>query len=155
MLGRWGYGKEFCLDTVKDFASRLQSLKSKKYIFGPYDSNLKGTYLGIIDCVHCETNEFRTNPSSKWYSHKHNGAGVLYEVVIDLCDTRVVWIAGPYPASTHDITIFSGGTQVSQSQCNNKANWDRNALYFKIPEGKKLTGDSGYKGEPSKNLNHT
>ncbi|KAL3783723.1 LOW QUALITY PROTEIN: hypothetical protein ACHAW5_008803 [Stephanodiscus triporus] len=25
-----------------------------------------------------------------------------------------------------------------------------NALYFKIPEGKKLIGDSGYKGEPSK-----
>jgi len=23
-------------------------------------------------------------------------------------------------------------------------------LYFKIPEGKKLIGDSGYKGEPSK-----
>jgi hypothetical protein len=106
--------------------------------------------LGTIDCVHCETNEFRTDPSSKWYSHKHKGVGVLYEVVIDLCNTRVVWIAGPYPASTHDITIFRGGTQVSQSQRNNKANWDWNALYFKIPEGKKLIGDSGYKGEPSK-----
>ncbi len=23
-------------------------------------------------------------------------------------------------------------------------------MYFKIPEGKKLIGDSGYKGEPSK-----
>ncbi len=93
MLGRWGYGKEFCQDTVKDFASGLQSLKAKKIIFGPYDSNSKRKYLGTIDCVHCETNEFRTDPSSKWYSHKHNGAGVLYKVVIDLCNTRVVWIA--------------------------------------------------------------
>ncbi len=75
-----------------------------------------------------------------------NCAGVSYEVVIYLCDTRVLWIARPNPASTHDITIFCGGTQVSQSQRNNKANWDWNALYFKIPEGKKLIGDSGYKG---------
>ena len=125
-------------------------LERKKIKFGPYDSNSKRKYLGTIDCVHCETNEFRTDPSSKWYSHKHNGAGVLYEVVIDLCNTRVVWIAGPYPASTHDITIFCSGTQVSQSQRNNKTYWDQNALYFKIPEGKKLIGDSGYRGELSK-----
>ncbi len=136
MLGRWGYGEEFCQDTDEDFALHLWSLKAKKIIFGPYDSNLKRKYLGTIHCVNCETNEFRTNPSSKWYSHKHNGAGVLYKVVIDLCNTRVVWIAGSYPASTHDTTIFHGGTQVSQSQCNNKTYWDQNALYFEIPEGK-------------------
>ncbi len=59
-------------------------------------------------------------------------------------------LAGPYSASTHDITIFRGGTQVSQSQCNNKTYWDRNALYFKIPEGKKLIDDLGYRGELSK-----
>ena len=28
--------------------------------------------------------------------------------------------------------------------------WDKNALYFQVPEGKKLIGDSGYKGELSK-----
>ncbi len=61
-----------------------------------------------------------------------------------------MWIADPYPTSTHDITIFCGGTQVSQSQCNNKTYWDWNALYFKILEGKKLIGDLGYRGEPSK-----
>ena len=27
---------------------------------------------------------------------------------------------------------------------------DRSALYFRIPQGKKLIGDSGYKGEPTK-----
>ncbi len=112
--------------------------------------NLKRKYLGTIDCVHCETNEFRTNPSSKWYSHKNNSAGVSYKVVIDFCNTRVVWISGPYPASTHDITIFFCGTQVSQSQRNNKTYWDWIALYFKIPEGEKLIGDLGYIWEPSK-----
>ncbi len=86
--------------------------------------------MGPIDCVHCHTNEFQTDPSSKWYSHKHNGAGVSYEVVIDLCANRATWIAGPYPASTHDITVFCSGTQVSQSQRNDKTYWDWNALYF-------------------------
>ncbi|KAL3786428.1 hypothetical protein ACHAW5_007529 [Stephanodiscus triporus] len=53
------------------------------------------------------------------------------------------------PASTHDITFFRGGTQVSTNRLKNEAIWDQNALYFKIPEGKRLIGDSGYKGEPS------
>ncbi len=148
MSGRWGYGEEVCRDTVKHIASRLQHLKSKKIQFGPFDS--KRTYLGTVDCVHCETNEFRTDPNSKWYSHKHNGAGVSYEVVVDLCEDKILWTAGPKPASTHDITFFCGGTQVSKNRHKNEATWDENALYFQIPKGKKLIGDSGYKGEPSK-----
>jgi hypothetical protein len=148
MSGRWGYGEEVCRDTVKHIASRLQHLKSKKIQFGPFDS--KRTYLGTVDCVHCETNEFRTDPNSKWYSHKHNGAGVSYEVVVDLCEDKILWTAGPKPASTHDITFFRGGTQVSKNRHKNEATWDANALYFQIPEGKKLIGDSGYKGELSK-----
>ena len=103
-----------------------------------------------VDCVHCETNEFRTDPNSKWYSHKHNGAGVSYEVVDDICRDKILWTAGPKPASTHDITFFRDGTQVSTNRLKNEAIWDKNALYFQIPEGKKLIGDSGYKGGPSK-----
>jgi hypothetical protein len=81
---------------------------------------------------------------------KHNGAGLTYEVVIDLVYDRVLWVYGPEPASTHDITMFRGGAQIDSSLRNNKANWDRSALYFRIPQGKKLIGDSGYKGEPTK-----
>ena len=73
MSGRWGFGEEFCRDTVKHVATRLQRLKAKKIKFGPFD--LERIYLGTVDCVHFETNEFRTDPNSKWYSHKHNGAG--------------------------------------------------------------------------------
>jgi hypothetical protein len=106
--------------------------------------------LGTVDCVHCETNEFRTDPNSKWYSHKHNGVGVLYEVVVDLCEDKILWTAGPKPASMLDITFFCGGTQVSTNLYENEATWDVNALYFQIPEGKKLIGNSGYKVELSK-----
>ena len=148
MAGRWGHCEEFCRRTVKDIALKVQRLKSKKIKFGPFD--VKQQYVGTIDCAHCETFEFRTEPHSKWYSHKSNGAGVTYEVVIDILYDRVIWVSGPLPASTHDITMFRGGAQVDQSKRNNKANWDRRALYFHIPEGKKLIGDSGYKGEPLK-----
>ena len=111
MSGRLGYGEEFCRDIVKETATAIQRLKKKKIQFGPFDS--KKTYLVTVDCVHCETNEFRTGPSSKWYSHKHIGAGVSYEVVVDLCEDKILWTAGPKPASMHDITFFCGGTQVS------------------------------------------
>jgi hypothetical protein len=86
MSGRWGYGEEVCRDTVKHIASRLQHSKSKKTKFGLFDS--KRTYLGTFDCVHCEMNEVRTDPNSKWYSHKHNGAGVWYEVVLISVKTK-------------------------------------------------------------------
>jgi hypothetical protein len=44
---------------------------------------------------------------------------------------QLVWVSGPFPASEHDITIYrkEGG------------------LKAKIPEGKRLVGDEGYKGE--------
>jgi hypothetical protein len=82
--------------------------------------------------------------------NKHNGAGVSYEVIVDISDNKIIWIASPKPASTHDITFFCGGTQVSTNRHKNEATWDKNALYFQIPKGKKLIGNPGYKGEPSK-----
>jgi hypothetical protein len=129
MSGRWGFGEEFCRDTVKQIPSRLQCLKAKKIKFGPFDS--KRIYFGTVDCVHCETNEFQTDPNSEWYFTR----GVSYEVVVDICRDEIIWTAGPKPASTHDITFFCSGNQVSANQHKNEATWDKNALYFQIPEG--------------------
>jgi hypothetical protein len=105
LSGRWGYSEEFVRDTVKQIATRIQQLKAKKIQFGPFKS--KRTYLGTVDCIHCKVNEFRTKLHSKWYSHKHNGSGVWYEVVIDICNKKVIWIAGPKPASAHNIIFFA------------------------------------------------
>jgi hypothetical protein len=148
MSERWGFGEEFCRDTVKHIASRHQCLKGKKIQFAPFD--LKRIYLGTVDCVYFETNEFRTDPNSKWYSHKHNGAGVSYEVIVDICEDKIIWTAGPKPASTQDITFLRGGTQVSTNRHKNEAACDKNALYFQILKGKKLISDSCYKGKLSK-----
>jgi hypothetical protein len=41
-----------------------------------------------------------------WFSHKFNAAGVSYEVAICIKTGDIVWIHGPFPAATHDLTIF-------------------------------------------------
>jgi hypothetical protein len=68
-----------------------------------------------------------------------------YEFVLDIKLAQIAWISGPHEASRHDITVFRGGT-VEEG----KKNWNRNALYFKLDQGKKLIGDDGYSGEPEK-----
>jgi hypothetical protein len=90
--------------------------------------------------VHCRINEPRSNhPGPEHYSHKFNAAGVSYELGIAIYSSRLVWIAGPFPASKHDLTIFRGGRPEEEK--------DQNALFFKIPEGKKAIGDSAYAAE--------
>lgn len=53
-----------------------------------------------------------------------------YELAIDIFENKLVWIKGPFKAGTNDISIF------------------RKLLIHMIPKGKKLIGDSGYRGEP-------
>jgi hypothetical protein len=64
---------------------------------------------------------------------------------MDTVKDRIVWTSGPYPAASHDITIFRGGTKK-----NGKATWRLTSLYHRMRAGKRLVGDSGYVGEPDK-----
>lgn len=80
------------------------------------------------------------------YDHKSASSGLTYEFALAIRHQKLVWIKGPLPAGAqHDITIFRGGRTK-----HGKSTWDRNSLYFKLPEGKKAVGDSGYGGEPKK-----
>ena len=83
------------------------------------------------------------NAGSTHYSHKFNGAGVGYELGIAIYSSRLVWIAGPFPASRHDLTIFRGGKPNEPR--------DPNALISMIPPGKKGIGDSAYTAEAGVN----
>ena len=69
------------------------------------------------------------NPA--YYSHKSNQAGLTYEIGVSIYANALVWLKGPKPASTHDITVF------------------REELKNKIPDGKRVVGDNGYRGEPN------
>lgn len=109
-------------------------------MWGNFDED--EVFLISVDGVHCKIFEPRTDPGSKWYSHKHNSAGVCYELGVAIRSNRLVWIRGPFPASFHDVTIFRGGKNGEVK--------DPNALQSKIPDGKRAVGDSGYRGEPTK-----
>lgn len=71
---------------------------------------------------------------------------MTYELALAIRKQKLVHIRGPFPAGAqHDITVFRGGRIKDGAD-----NWDPNALYNKIPPGKKAVGDSGYDGEPDK-----
>jgi len=94
--------------------------------------DLEDEFIASVDGVHCRIEEpldpeFRKNP--KYYSHKFHQAALAMEVALDLFEDQVIWVNGPFPASTHDLTIF------------------REGLKNKIPVGKKVIGDKGYRAE--------
>jgi DDE superfamily endonuclease len=88
--------------------------------------SVDGTHCPIFEPQH---ENLAMDPS--FYSHKLNRAGLSYEIALSLTESRIVWVNGPYPAATSDITIF------------------RHRLIHNIPEGKKLIADQGYRGEPN------
>jgi len=170
LSGRWGCCEEYIGPTVKTYAKMIQSLKQKKikFIFG-HNKRLKAS----IDCSNFITNEFRKDPSGKWFDHKSNSSGLVcfcsacgrfvfflfpailtncaassqqkYECCLDIWEGRCVWLSGPFEAGMHDMTVFRGGKAEDKEE-----NWNQNALYFKIKQGDRIVGDSGYEGEPSK-----
>lgn len=89
-------------------------------------------FLISVDGVHCRCYEpwhplHSKNP--EYYSHKFHQAGLTYELGIAVYESKLVWINGPFPAGQNDITVY------------------RKALKAKIPDGKKVIGDRGYRGE--------
>ena len=64
--------------------------------------------------------------------------------MLALDEPRIVWANGPFRPSRHDLNVFRGAKDAKEK----KEKWDTSALYFQIPEGKKLVGDGGYVGEP-------
>lgn len=90
--------------------------------------------IATIDGIHCQIYEPRTEPSKTWYSHKLNKPGLTYELCIDLRRQNLVWINGPFKAGVNDITVARM----------------LNGILSKIPFGKKIIGDKGYRGEYDK-----
>lgn len=82
-----------------------------------------------VDGVHFRTREVRKDPSSSWYSHKHKGPGVTYELGISIWENKLVWINGPFKAGKNDIGMFKsdGGLEAN------------------LPAGKRALGDSAYR----------
>ena len=69
--------------------------------------------------------------STKWSSHKLGGKpGLNYEIGLSIFDSKLLWIHGPTPPGRYnDITVF------------------RSHLKDKIPNGRRVIADLGYRGE--------
>lgn len=62
-----------------------------------------------------------------YYSHKYNGAGLAYELALDLFESKLVWLKGPLPAGANpDHKMYAS------------------ELKDKIPVGKIAVTDGGY-----------
>ena len=106
-------------------AKEQEQIDGKLHVitFGP---SVDGTHGRIHEPSVGETRS--KNP--KYYSHKTHGPALAYEFAMDIFSGRLVWMNGPYPASTPDREIFKDG------------------LMAKIPKGMRVVADSGYSGEP-------
>ena len=69
--------------------------------------------------------------SRKWYSHKFNGAGLRYEVALNIQTGHIVWTNGPFPpGQCSDLGIFLQD------------------LRGKLAPGERVEADLGYIGWP-------
>ena len=85
--------------------------------------------LVSVDCTDVEIQEPKPF-SSKWYSHKHNGPGLRYEIALSLKRGDIVWIHGPFSCGLWpDISIF------------------RFCLKSFLDENERVEVDNGYKGD--------
>lgn len=134
--GRWRMNEKDLRQINRSTVKAIQSLKEKKVVWGDWDDD--EIFVVSVDGVHCRVREVRKDPGAKWYSHKSHGAGLAYELAISIRSGNLAWIKGPYPASTHDVTIFRGGDDPN------------NSLKAKIPDGKRGIADGAYSAETDK-----
>ena len=124
------------LKHCKIYIDTIQALLKVKvrWLFNDVDFIGQEVFIVSVDGVHCPIWEPRWEPSTKWYSKKFNGPGLVYELGIAIHHNNLVWVNGPFPAGKNDWSIFSM----------------ENGLMAKIPQGKKAVGDGGYTYNPSK-----
>jgi hypothetical protein len=110
---------------------KIQALKMEIVLFPTGESD--DSWLMWVDGIHSETNKrrhgvFSQDPSR--FSHRHNYAGLCYEVATHLFKSEVVWINGPFKAGEND-----------------KGNFVRHGLSDKLRAiGKNALGDRIYNG---------
>ena len=86
MAGRWDFGEKYCRDTVQEYLEHIQELKAHKISWVGMHPACK--FLAL-DTIHVHSAKFRSDPNSKWWSHKFNGPGVSFEVVCDPVDGKI------------------------------------------------------------------
>lgn len=88
MAGHWGCSEPAVARKVNDAASKVQSHPYKKINFDCIQKNK--TYIIRVYGMHCETEEFYVDPSTKWSTQKKNTSGLMHESVCAI--NREQWL---------------------------------------------------------------
>ncbi|KAL7528013.1 hypothetical protein ACHAXR_002230 [Thalassiosira sp. AJA248-18] len=84
LSGRWGRCVNDIGRLVIQYAKMIQKLKDKKIRF---EFNPEGEYLASYDCVNLLVQEFRLDPSTKYFDHKSHSSGLF---MLALEEPRIV-----------------------------------------------------------------
>lgn len=84
--------------------------------------------VDVTDCKIWEKQHHTFPIDRSYYTQKHCHAGLKYEIAVAIFHDSIVWVNGPFKGTRHDITIFRN-----------------NGLKNKMPPGKKLIADLGYR----------
>ena len=113
---------------------KVQLLVAAKIVFPAAEEFGDVDLIMSVDGVHSLFHEIAHHELSQnreFYSHKKNHAGLCFELGIHLCESKLIWINGSFPAGPND-----------------KSNFIReHGLRDKLASiGKKAVGDKGYTG---------
>lgn len=96
-------------DWVWYYLRKIQALKKEKVAW-PSDFPADDIWIISVDCTDCPIEEPKDPELTKntiWFSFKLNGAGLRYELGIDLFESRLIWMNGPFPpGEDNDKGIF-------------------------------------------------
>jgi len=180
LSGRWGLHHDTIGKLVWRYARMIQSFLNDKV--GLHHVDMAPAIPLTLDTVTFIVNEIRTDPNSRWYDHKSHSSGFVsrilvfllllvngsyivsdqtsacshicylqkYEFSLSTTKPQIAWTNGPFPGSKHDLTVFHGGTEEEGEE-----EWDKESLYFQIPEGRMVIADSIYKGDQAKTMTTT
>ena len=115
------------------FVKKIQALQAD-VVCWPENNFGDDIWIGCVDGTHIRTYEPKDEnfpKNRKAFSYKNHSAGLDYELMLSLYESKCVWMNGPFLAGENDTSIFgkSGG------------------LAEKLRElGKKVIADNGYRG---------
>ena len=131
LASRFGVCERTALEWCRYICERIQALKLEKVsatslylllepcvtvLLTPLQIALpqkfNSTFIMSIDGTHSRILEPKHPARSRnpqFYSHKCNGPAVAYEIAMSLWESKVLWVGGPFPAASHDISMFRQG----------------------------------------------
>ena len=105
-------------DDIWKMLLRIQALKIETIVWPPTEEIGDTVWIGTVDSTHVKTEEPKhpklsqeesnhPNLSKDALSYKHHAPAFVYEIVVSLWSSRIIWMRGPFLAETSGIQMFS------------------------------------------------